>query len=109
MASIDHLRSGQPLNITRTNQNKLQHTSVESKTESTTMQKVSTENKSDAFSLSEESRAMNSINQQMATETHFDTSKVEAIKAAIANGSYKVDPEKLAENMLKHEDTLRNL
>lgn len=105
MASIDHLRSGQPLNITRTNQNKLQHTSVES----TTMQKVSTENKSDAFSLSEESRAMNSINQQMATETHFDTSKVEAIKAAIANGSYKVDPEKLAENMLKHEDTLRNL
>lgn len=109
MASIDHLRSGQPLNITRTNQNKLQSTAVETKTESTSTQHVKTQNTADAFSLSEETRAMNSINQQMATESHFDTSKVEAIKAAIANGSYKVDPEKLAENMLKHEDALRDL
>ena len=36
----------------------------------------------------------------------FDSAKVAAIKDAIANGSYVVDPEKLADSMIKFENEL---
>ncbi|WP_028024747.1 flagellar biosynthesis anti-sigma factor FlgM [Enterovibrio calviensis] len=103
MASIDHLRSGQPINTNRTNQNKTQSTSVESGAAQVNTQRT------DAFSMSDESKAIGALNQQMASESHFDSAKVAAIKAAIANGSYKVDADKLASNMLKHEDDFRGI
>jgi negative regulator of flagellin synthesis FlgM len=43
----------------------------------------------------------------MAASPAYDTAKVAAIKEAIANGSYKVDPEKLADNMIKLESELQ--
>ncbi len=107
MSSIDHLRSGQAVNITRANQNKTQDTSDKTTPDAHSSSEVSKANNKDAFSLSAESRALNSINHQMATESHFDNAKVEAIKTAIANGSYTVDPEKIAENMLKYADTFQ--
>lgn len=42
----------------------------------------------------------------MASKPAFDAAKVAAIKEAIANGSYRVDPEKLADNMMKFENEL---
>jgi negative regulator of flagellin synthesis FlgM len=42
----------------------------------------------------------------MAATPSFDTAKVAAIKEAIANGSYIVDAEKLADNMIKFEKEL---
>ncbi|EJH68768.1 negative regulator of flagellin synthesis FlgM [Vibrio cholerae HC-51A1] len=42
----------------------------------------------------------------MASRPSFDSAKVAAIKEAIANGSYVVDPEKLADNMIKFEKEL---
>lgn len=106
MASIDHLRSGQPLNTTKTTQSKSQSTTVET---TSTTNKLVAENKLDEFSLSDQSKAINAMNHKMAAETHFDGTKVAAIKAAIANGSYHIDPEKLAENMLKHEAELKGI
>lgn len=105
MASIDQLRSGQPINTTRSNQNKTQNTPVESSSKAQSTPPSS----KDAFSLSNESRAIGAMNQQMATEPHFDTAKVAEIKAAIANGSYKVDANKLAESMIKHQDEFQIL
>ncbi|MDD1783299.1 flagellar biosynthesis anti-sigma factor FlgM [Enterovibrio sp. ZSDZ35] len=104
MASIDHLRSGQPLNTNRSNQSKSQNTAVESNGSGEVRN-----HRGDAFSLSEQSRAIGAMNQQMASEAHFDSAKVAAIKEAIANGSYKVDADRLASNMLRHEDELRGL
>lgn len=104
MASIDHLRSGQPLSTNRSNQSKTQS----SPTEKSAAGEVRN-HRGDAFSMSEESRAIGALNQQMASETHFDSAKVAAIKAAIANGSYKVDADRLAENIMKHEDDLRGM
>ncbi|EKM25332.1 flagellar biosynthesis anti-sigma factor FlgM [Vibrio sp. HENC-03] len=43
----------------------------------------------------------------MAASPAYDSAKVAAIKEAIANGSYKVDPEKLADNMIKFENELQ--
>ncbi|WP_407331103.1 flagellar biosynthesis anti-sigma factor FlgM [Enterovibrio sp. 27052020O] len=104
MASIDHLRSGQPINTNRTNQNKSQSNSVE-----TGGAGQVNPQRTDAFSMSDGSKAIGALNQQMASESHFDSAKVAAIKAAIANGSYKVDADQLAANILKHEDDLRGI
>ncbi len=43
----------------------------------------------------------------MAASPAYDSAKVAAIKEAIANGSYRVDPEKLADNMIKFENELQ--
>ncbi|MBV7298518.1 flagellar biosynthesis anti-sigma factor FlgM [Enterovibrio paralichthyis] len=104
MASIDHLRSGQPLNTNRSNHNKTQQTSAE-----TSGAGEVRNHRGDAFSMSDESKAIGALNQQMASEAHFDSAKVAAIKAAIANGSYKVDADRLAANIIKHEDELHGL
>ncbi|MBE1274687.1 flagellar biosynthesis anti-sigma factor FlgM [Enterovibrio baiacu] len=104
MASIDHLRSGQPINTNRSNQNKTQNTASETGATNDVRQ-----TRGDAFSMSDESRAIGAMNQQMASEAHFDSAKVAAIKAAIANGSYKVDADRLAANIMKHEDELRSI
>ena len=59
----------------------------------------------DAVSLSHHSKGVDQLRQQLATTTpSFDHNKVAAIKAAIANGSYSVNPERLADNIIKFED-----
>ncbi|PCS21959.1 flagellar biosynthesis anti-sigma factor FlgM [Candidatus Enterovibrio escicola] len=104
MTSIDQLRSGQPLETSRTNQNDLHSTLVKEGSSREVLQP-----RSDAFSISDQSRAIEALNQQMANEIHFDSTKVAAIKAAITNGVYKVNADKLATNIMKYEDEIRSL
>ena len=54
-------------------------------------------------------KAIGQLHQDMAANPSFDSVKVAAIKEAIANGSYTVDPEKLADNMIKFENELKGL
>ncbi|MFA0709203.1 flagellar biosynthesis anti-sigma factor FlgM, partial [Vibrio sp. 10N.222.48.A3] len=54
-------------------------------------------------------KAIGQLHQEMAAQPSFDSVKVAAIKEAIANGSYTVDPEKLADNMMKFENELKGL
>lgn len=63
----------------------------------------------DSVSLSQQGKAIGQLHQDMASQPSFDSAKVAAIKDAIANGSYRVDPEKLAENMMKFENELGGL
>lgn len=49
---------------------------------------------------------LKSIAGQMASGGVFDTEKVEEIKAAIANGSFQVNAEKVAEGLI---DTVKDL
>ncbi|MCW8328154.1 flagellar biosynthesis anti-sigma factor FlgM [Photobacterium sp. SDRW27] len=107
MASIDQLRSGQPMTTTRSNQgNVSSSTSGAAKNQQPTSLGGS---KGDAVSLSTQGKAVGQIHQQLAAEPSFDSAKVAAIKDAISNGSYVVDAEKLASNMMKFEDELRGL
>lgn len=62
----------------------------------------------DAVSLSQQGKAVSKLQQDMAASPAYDTAKVAAIKEAIANGSYKVDPEKLADNIIKFENELHS-
>lgn len=80
------------------------------RTDSSSLAETRTEAKSpvaqDAVSLSQQSRDIGQLHQDMAAKPAFDAAKVAAIKEAIANGSYKVDPEKLADSMMKFENEL---
>ncbi|WP_162045822.1 flagellar biosynthesis anti-sigma factor FlgM [Vibrio taketomensis] len=101
MAGIDNIRSGQTLTSTsrstaRTNDSASSSVSSSTKSASTPQ---------DAVSLSSEAKLQN----QMASSASFDQAKVAAIKEAIANGSYTVDPDKLASNMIKFEKELGGL
>lgn len=103
MASIDHLRSGQNVATSRT------QTRTDSSATSRSDSVAEPKGGKDAVSLSQEGKAIGQLHQSMAAEPSFDSAKVAAIKEAIANGSYTVDPEKLAENMVKFEDELAGL
>ncbi|MGL5337026.1 MAG: flagellar biosynthesis anti-sigma factor FlgM [Enterovibrio sp.] len=99
MASIEHLRANQNLNANNTVNSK---TSKKSATQEA-LPHVASEQHKDEFVMSEQTKALNKLNQQITQSSAFDSQKVEALKAAIANGSYKVDPDRLASNILKHE------
>ncbi|MGL5290975.1 MAG: flagellar biosynthesis anti-sigma factor FlgM, partial [Vibrionaceae bacterium] len=87
MASIEHLRANQNLNANNTVSSK---TSTKSTTQEVLPNVVS--EAKDEFVMSEQTKALNKLNQQITQSSAFDSKKVEALKAAIANGSYKVDP-----------------
>lgn len=103
MASIDQLRSGQPMTTARSNQNNVSNSSSGAKPS------VAPKGQHDAVSLSSQGKAVGQIHQQLAAEPSFDSAKVSAIKKAIASGAYVVDADKLASNMMKFEDELRGL
>ncbi|USD64613.1 flagellar biosynthesis anti-sigma factor FlgM [Vibrio sp. SCSIO 43136] len=103
MAGIDQLRSGQTVTTNRANAR------TESSTQSRSESVAEPKGGKDAVSLSQEGKAIGQLHQNMVSEPSFDSAKVAAIKEAIANGSYTVDPEKLAESMMKHEEDLAGL
>ncbi|MEF1290813.1 flagellar biosynthesis anti-sigma factor FlgM [Vibrio sp. M260118] len=98
MAGIDNIRSGQTLSTTT-------HSSVrnESSPTSGSDSAKKSEVAQDAVSLSAQGKAVGEMHNQMVSQPSFDKAKVAAIKEAIANGSYTVDPDKLASNMMKFE------
>ena len=56
--------------------------------------------------LSARSAQLQMLEAKVATSKVFDTEKVDAIKAAIAKGQFKVDSDKVADGLL---DTVRGL
>ncbi|MCW8347679.1 MULTISPECIES: flagellar biosynthesis anti-sigma factor FlgM [Vibrio] len=104
MAGIDNIRSGQTLTTTSRAPAR-----SETSTSSSSAPVSQSSAKQDAVTLSQGGKAIGQMHQQMASQPSFDTAKVAAIKEAIANGSYTVDPEKLADNMIKFEEELGGL
>ncbi|MGF1690325.1 flagellar biosynthesis anti-sigma factor FlgM [Photobacterium kagoshimensis] len=107
MANIDQLRGGQHIPTARSNQTKAGSASSDAPTATAAPSSPRVNN--DAVSLSAQGKAVGQIHQQLAAEPSFDSAKVAEIKQAIADGSYKVDAEKLASNMTKFEDELRGI
>lgn len=66
----------------------------------------STSKASESVTLSPMSAQLKSIETDVATNGVFDAEKVEAIKAAIASGQFKVDSEKVADGLI---DTVKDL
>jgi negative regulator of flagellin synthesis FlgM len=100
MAGIDNIRSGYSL----TNTSRSSVKSEQAKNDSNPS--ASKASSRDAVSLSEQGRAIGQMSSQLASSPAFDSAKVQAIKEAIANGSYMVDADKLADNMIRFENEL---
>ncbi|MGF1908034.1 flagellar biosynthesis anti-sigma factor FlgM [Vibrio kasasachensis] len=105
MAGIDNIRSGQTLTTTTRSAPRSSDSSASSSTSSAKAPSTP----QDAVSLSSAGKAVGEMHNQMVSQPSFDQVKVAAIKEAIANGSYTVDPEKLADNMIKFEQELGGL
>ncbi|MGL6258154.1 flagellar biosynthesis anti-sigma factor FlgM [Vibrio sp. WXL103] len=103
MAGIDNIRTGHTM--TSTTRGAQRSDSSTASTQNTTARSSD----QDSVSLSQQGKDIGAMHSQMASSPSFDSAKVAAIKEAIANGSYTVDPEKLADNMLKFEQELGGL
>ncbi|WP_087021593.1 flagellar biosynthesis anti-sigma factor FlgM [Thaumasiovibrio subtropicus] len=103
MASIDQLRSGQTYSTQRSAQEK----PGASRNSGSEASSTSSSPRSDAVSLSAQGKSVGQIHQQLAAEPSFDSAKVASIKEAISNGSYVIDADRLASNMMQFEEELR--
>ena len=58
------------------------------------------------LNLSRQAREMKDLEQKLGEFPEMDDAKVEEIRAALADGSYKVDAEKLAQKMLDMDESI---
>ncbi|GGA65544.1 hypothetical protein GCM10011369_03730 [Neiella marina] len=63
----------------------------------------------DSVSLTQQAQSLGSMQRAMASSPSFSQERVANIKKAIAEGQYKVDPEKLAQKLQAFEKELGNL
>jgi negative regulator of flagellin synthesis FlgM len=103
MPTINNIRTNQPLTTGSSVAN------AESGKGKPAAQAATGNAPADSVSLSSQGQSVGQIHQQLATQEAFDTEKVNAIKEAISNGSYVIDADKLAANMIKLEDELKDL
>lgn len=61
---------------------------------------------SDQLSLTTSAQLLKELNEAVAATPEVDSSRVEAIKQAIADGTYQVDAGRIADQLLKLEDQL---
>jgi len=105
MAGIDNIRSGQ--SMTSSSTRNTSRSEADSAKNTNEAKKSASSTRDDAVSLSRQGKEIGEMHNQIAAKPAFDSAKVAAIKEAIANGSYTVDPEKLADNLIKFEKELR--
>ncbi|PAV25151.1 FlgM family anti-sigma-28 factor [Tamilnaduibacter salinus] len=70
---------------------------------SDTAAKQSSGARADSVSLSDQSKALKSLESRLAEYPEVDDARVAEIRAALEDGSYKVDAEKLAQKMLDED------
>lgn len=62
----------------------------------------------DTVSLTETAALIQKLDEVIVTLPVVDTQRIEGIQKAIANGTYEVDPMKVAEKLIDFETTLQN-
>ncbi|MGS0673905.1 flagellar biosynthesis anti-sigma factor FlgM [Shewanella sp. 0m-4] len=65
--------------------------------------------KGDSVSITAQAQQIQNVQTKMADMPEIDQKKVDEIKAAIAEGRYKIDPDKLASNIANFENDLKDL
>lgn len=64
------------------------------------------ERSQDGVQLSESMQALQAADKRLAETPEVDTQRVEALRAAIENGSYRIDYQRVAERLLDFEQSL---
>ncbi|MAA63972.1 MAG: flagellar biosynthesis anti-sigma factor FlgM [Alteromonadaceae bacterium] len=62
--------------------------------------------RSDSVSLSSQARDLKKLEERLDSYPEVDDARVEQIKAALADGSYKIDAEQLAQKMLDMDNSI---
>lgn len=63
----------------------------------------------DSVSLTQQAQDLSKMQSSLSSTSSFNQDRVGALKKAISEGKYSVDPEKLAQNMLSFEDELKSI
>lgn len=63
----------------------------------------------DQVSLTPTAQQLRGLEQQIADQPVVDTQKVEAVKEALANGSFEINPDRIASKMMSLEMALGDL
>lgn len=63
----------------------------------------------DQVSLTPEAQQLRTLEQQVAAQPVVDTQKVTAVKDALANGGYEINPERIAGKMMSLERALGDM
>ncbi|MBZ4680478.1 flagellar biosynthesis anti-sigma factor FlgM [Shewanella indica] len=74
-----------------------------------TAQQGAVPQKTDSVVVSQQAQQLQGVQSKMASLPEIDQKKISEIKLAIAEGRYKVDPEKLAANISQFESELSAL
>ena len=61
----------------------------------------------DTVSLSDNAVQLGKLNSSVTSPPVMDTQRIEALKQAISNGSYEVDPVKVADKLMEFESMLK--
>lgn len=103
MADISNIKGNQPPNPATTQKNAPQ---TDKPSDSATTSRQRSDSSEDKVSLTDTATLMQGLQQQVSEAPVVDSEKVEAIRAAIAEGNYPVDSEKLAQKMIDLEGQL---
>lgn len=103
MADINNIKGNQPLTPATTHKNAPQTGKPAEGSSSAPQQRNSSEDK---VSLTGTATMLQGLQEQVREAPAVDSEKVEAIRAAIAEGNYPVDSEKLAQKMIDLEGQL---
>ena len=60
----------------------------------------------DRISLTGEARQLQEIEARLATQPVVDSQRVEAVRSAVENGTFTINPERIAEKMMSLEQAL---
>ena len=61
---------------------------------------------SDRISLTGEARQLQELETRLASQPVVDSQRVEAVRSAVENGTFTVNPERIAEKMMSLEEAL---
>lgn len=94
------------LNTNQTNTGKAKGSAgaVTPKTDKPAETAPATKTVSDTVQISSQAQTLNRIQSQVGKEAPVNREKVEALKAAVATGSYKVDAQSIARRMLESDN-----
>jgi negative regulator of flagellin synthesis FlgM len=75
-------------------------------TNSSSADSGNTGHSSDRVSLTGEARQLQELETRLASEPVVDSQRVEAVRSAVENGTFTVNPERIAEKLMSLEEAL---
>jgi negative regulator of flagellin synthesis FlgM len=67
---------------------------------------TATQTGSDRVSLTGEARQLQELETRLASQPVVDSQRVEAVRSAVENGTFTINPERIAEKMMSLEEAL---